>query len=218
MMLVLILLVLQGILGAYDTLVHHEAVAKLPASPWAREELALHAAREALYVIIFLTLPWLRWQGLWALVLAGLLLIEIAITLRDFLVEDQTRRLAHLAVPAIQLGHEGVHLAHPGPGHVRGLRIAVGLRHAFGHHLNGGIDLAAFAAVGDQHQHVPGIGARLEVIAPVALQVDQPDQAPAEQLLQACGDVGAGDGQGLGHLLGVHRRLSQAEQRVDLRD
>ena len=33
--------------GGLDNLVHHELEAKLPSSPWAREELTLHALREA---------------------------------------------------------------------------------------------------------------------------------------------------------------------------
>lgn len=90
---VLILLIGQGLLGALNTLWHHELTAKLPASPTARGELALHGLREAIYAVVFLTLPWLRWEGWLAAVLAGLLLIEIGITLQDFLLEDRTRRL-----------------------------------------------------------------------------------------------------------------------------
>jgi uncharacterized protein (TIGR01777 family) len=90
---VLILLVCQGVLGAIDTLWHHEATARLPASPTARQELVLHGLREAIYAIIFLTLPWLRWEGWLAWVLATLLAVEIVITLQDFLLEDRTRRL-----------------------------------------------------------------------------------------------------------------------------
>lgn len=90
---VLILLACQGILGAIDTLWHHEATARLTSSPTARQELVLHGLREAIYAVIFLTLPWLRWEGWLAGVLALLLAIEIVITLQDFLLEDRTRRL-----------------------------------------------------------------------------------------------------------------------------
>ena len=38
------------------------------------------------------TLPWLAWQGGWALVLAALLAAEIVLTLTDFVVEDTVRR------------------------------------------------------------------------------------------------------------------------------
>jgi uncharacterized protein (TIGR01777 family) len=90
---VLILLICQGALGAIDTLWHHEATARLPASPTARPELVLHGLREAIYAVIFLTLPWMRWEGWLAWVLAALLAVEIVITLQDFLLEDRTRRL-----------------------------------------------------------------------------------------------------------------------------
>jgi uncharacterized protein (TIGR01777 family) len=90
---VLILLVCQGILGAIDTLWHHEATARLPASPTARQELVLHGLREGIYAVIFLTLPWLRWEGWLAWALVALLAVEVVITLQDFLLEDRTRRL-----------------------------------------------------------------------------------------------------------------------------
>lgn len=93
MTLILSLLVVQGILGAIDTLWHHEGTAKLPSSPTARQELVLHGLREGIYGVIFLTLPWLRWEGLLAWLLAALLAVEIVITLQDFLLEDRTRRL-----------------------------------------------------------------------------------------------------------------------------
>ncbi len=94
MTLVLTLLILQGLLGAADTLIHHELGAALPDRPGARRELALHALREAIYAVIFLTLPWLDWQGALAAALLALLLIELVITLTDFIEEDRTRRLA----------------------------------------------------------------------------------------------------------------------------
>jgi uncharacterized protein (TIGR01777 family) len=90
---VLILILVQAVLGATDNLVHHELEAALPSRPGARTELSLHAAREAIYAVLFAGLAWLEWRGLWAFAFAALLLAEIAITLKDFLVEDATRRL-----------------------------------------------------------------------------------------------------------------------------
>jgi hypothetical protein len=90
---VLYLLALQGILGALDTLYYHEWRARLPLlGPMARSELLLHAARDFLYVIIFSTLPWLAWRGFWTSALASLLLAEVVITFRDFIVEDEVRK------------------------------------------------------------------------------------------------------------------------------
>ncbi len=90
---VLILILVQAVLGGADNLLHHELQAALPSRPSARAELALHAAREAIYAVLFAGLAWLEWRGLWAGALAALLAAEIVITLKDFLVEDATRRL-----------------------------------------------------------------------------------------------------------------------------
>jgi hypothetical protein len=87
------LLALEGILGALDTLYYHEWRARLPSlGPVAGAELKLHAARDFLYAIIFGTLPWLAWRGTWTAALALILLAEIVITFRDFIVEDEVRR------------------------------------------------------------------------------------------------------------------------------
>ncbi len=86
-------LIFQALLGAFDNLWHHEWAARLPQQRGARRELALHAAREALYGALFLGLAWWAWQGAWALAVAAVLLVEIVITLADFLEEDRTRQL-----------------------------------------------------------------------------------------------------------------------------
>jgi hypothetical protein len=87
------LLAAQGILGAFDTLYYHEWLARLPGrTPGTAPELRLHALRDFLYAILFGTLPWLAWQGTWALVLAAVLLTEILLTLADFVVEIGVRK------------------------------------------------------------------------------------------------------------------------------
>src|SRR5712691_556637 len=87
------LLMIQGILGGLDTLYYHEWRARLVAySPITSPELRLHATRDGIYAILMSTLPWLAWQGGWALVLAALLTAEIILTLTDFVVEDAVRR------------------------------------------------------------------------------------------------------------------------------
>jgi uncharacterized protein (TIGR01777 family) len=87
------LLSVQAVMGAFDNLWHHELQAKLPQRISARYELALHAAREAIYGIVFIGLAWFEWRGAFALVLAALLLAELGVTLADFLEEDRTRKL-----------------------------------------------------------------------------------------------------------------------------
>lgn len=90
---VFFLLSVQALMGAFDNLWHHELEARLPQRLSARFELALHAAREAIYGVVFIGLAWFEWRGVWAWGLASLLLIELGITLADFLEEDRTRRL-----------------------------------------------------------------------------------------------------------------------------
>ena len=88
----LILLLVQGALGAIDTLWYHERVYALPLrAPQTSPELRLHAARDFVYGVMFLTLPFVRWAGWWAWVLALLLAAEIVITLTDFVIEDRIR-------------------------------------------------------------------------------------------------------------------------------
>jgi uncharacterized protein (TIGR01777 family) len=96
MSLVLGLLLVQCLLGAFDNFWHHELEAKLPQRPAAREELKLHSARELIYGALFFGIAWWTWSGWLAVAVALLLAIEVAVTIQDFLVEDRTRRLPPL--------------------------------------------------------------------------------------------------------------------------
>jgi hypothetical protein len=89
----LLLLILQGSLGAFDTLYYHEFRLRLPHAPRSRKELKLHATRDFLYSVLFGSLAWRSWNGLWAWVLVGLLTTEVVITLWDFLEEDRSRKI-----------------------------------------------------------------------------------------------------------------------------
>ncbi len=86
-------LIVLALMGAFDTIVYHEFVARLPQNPAAQRELQLHALRDFVYAVLFCMLAWLEPHGLAAVLLAALLGIEIAITLSDFIVEDGTRKL-----------------------------------------------------------------------------------------------------------------------------
>lgn len=88
---VLWLLALLGVIGAFDTLYFHEWRGRLVARPEMRAELRLHVARDAIYVVIFGTLPVIAWQGWMVALLALLLLAEIVITMADFVTEDRVR-------------------------------------------------------------------------------------------------------------------------------
>lgn len=91
------LLIAQAILGALDTIYHHELTVALPYRHSARLELSIHAMRSCFYGILFLGMAHLAFQGTWAIVIALLFALEICLTLWDFVVEDRTRKL-----PAIE--------------------------------------------------------------------------------------------------------------------
>jgi uncharacterized protein len=87
------LLVLQGVMGALDTIVNHELIEALPRRAEARGELALHSAREAVYAALFLGLGWFAWLGAAAFLIVILLIAEIVISVNDELIENRIRVL-----------------------------------------------------------------------------------------------------------------------------
>lgn len=87
------LLMVQGLIGAFDTLYFHEWRARLPARcPQTAPELKIHAGRDFLYAVLFGTLPWLAWQGYLTIGLVVIFLTEIVLTLTDFVVEMSVRK------------------------------------------------------------------------------------------------------------------------------
>ena len=93
MTVVLSLLAVQGLIGAFDTFYFHEWRARLPAGgAQTAPELRLHAWRSFLYAVIFATLPWVAWHGLWVVALVIVLFAEIVFTLWDFIVEIAVRK------------------------------------------------------------------------------------------------------------------------------
>lgn len=93
MELLLNLLIVQALMGALDTLYHHEFKAALPAQPAARHELYVHALRSVLYGAIFAGLAWLSPGGWWVALLWAIIVTEVVLTLIDFVIEDHTRLL-----------------------------------------------------------------------------------------------------------------------------
>ena len=86
-------LLVQALLGGFDTLVNHELIEKLPHRASARREIGLHSVREATYGALFVGLGWFEWHGALALAIAVLLLLEVAVTATDEFVENRTRVL-----------------------------------------------------------------------------------------------------------------------------
>jgi uncharacterized protein (TIGR01777 family) len=92
-LLALQLMAFQGCLGAFDTLYHHELTEALPGRASARRELSIHAVRSLIYCGLFIGLAGWTFHGAWALVLLAVFVVEVALTLWDFVVEDRTRLL-----------------------------------------------------------------------------------------------------------------------------
>ncbi len=93
MIIVLWLMAIQGVIGAFDTIYYHEWKARLPArGALASSELTLHAGRDFFYAVLFGTLPFVAWEGGWVIALAIVLIAEIILTLWDFIVEIAVRK------------------------------------------------------------------------------------------------------------------------------
>lgn len=87
------LISIQVLMGAFDTLVHHEGTERLAWRPSQKHELRLHGVRNFFYMVIFLCFAWLEPHGVWTMILGGILVVEVLITLWDFVEEDMTRKL-----------------------------------------------------------------------------------------------------------------------------
>ena len=88
-----VLIAIQVAMGAFDTLYHHELTERLAWRPSQQHELKLHAIRNILYAALFLTLGFLEVHGLLALLVMAVLIVEVVITLMDFVEEDMSRKL-----------------------------------------------------------------------------------------------------------------------------
>lgn len=87
------LLLVQGVLGGIDTIYHHELTVALPQRPGAKKELAIHSIRALLYGVVFAAIAHVEFHGVWIVSIAVLVLIEVGLTLWDFVVEDNSRKL-----------------------------------------------------------------------------------------------------------------------------
>ncbi|OUS30163.1 TIGR01777 family protein [Gammaproteobacteria bacterium 45_16_T64] len=93
---VLTLVVIQALMGAFDTLYHHELKVCLPGKKSAQLELKIHGVRSVIYAFLFMILAWVQLKGGFTILLASILVVEIILTLWDFVIEDQTRLLPPL--------------------------------------------------------------------------------------------------------------------------
>jgi len=82
-----------GLLGAFDTLYHHEFKERLSWRPQVKDELKAHVIRNVFYGVIFFSLAWVEWHGIFAWLFLSLLLIEIFVTFWDFALESKVRNV-----------------------------------------------------------------------------------------------------------------------------
>ena len=90
---ILMLMSVQGAMGAFDLVYHHELTERLAWRPASARELSIHAARNLIYAALFLAFAWGEWHGAFAVGFVLLMAAEIVITLVDFVVEDRSRDL-----------------------------------------------------------------------------------------------------------------------------
>jgi uncharacterized protein len=88
-----LLITLQILMGAFDTLYHHELTQRLAWRPSQQHELRLHGVRTLSYAVLFLTLAWLAPHGVWAILVIAVLAAEVVVTLMDFVEQDVSRKL-----------------------------------------------------------------------------------------------------------------------------
>ena len=87
------LIAIQIAMAAFDTIYHHELTERLAWRPSQKHELALHAARNFVYVALFIVLGFLELHGVFAMLVIVALAVEVVITLADFIEEDMSRKL-----------------------------------------------------------------------------------------------------------------------------
>jgi hypothetical protein len=87
------LIAIQIAMGAFDTFYHHEMTERLAWRPSQRHELQLHSIRNALYALLFLVLGWFEVHGFGAMIIITVLVVEVFVTLLDFVEEDLSRKL-----------------------------------------------------------------------------------------------------------------------------
>ena len=87
------LITCQIAMGGFDTLFHHEGTERLAWRPSQKQELRLHGVRNFFYMVIFLCFAWAEPHGAFTMILGGILVVEVLITLWDFVEEDMTRKL-----------------------------------------------------------------------------------------------------------------------------
>ena len=100
-----VLLLLIGLLGAFDIAWFHTWRGKLTRRAECRAESVVHVARGFIYSAQFIVVPNLRFYGAWYLALVALFTIDAAIAVTDVLLEPRSRAAQGGLQPAEYLIH-----------------------------------------------------------------------------------------------------------------
>ena len=91
-----ILLVVIGLLGAFDIAYFHWYTCRLSRRAESRVEVWLHVARGFIYALQFALVPNVRFHGAWYLAFAALFVADVAVAWADVAVEPASRRSLEL--------------------------------------------------------------------------------------------------------------------------
>lgn len=86
-----VLLLVIGLLGAFDIVWFHMRAARLVERPECRREVLVHIARGVVYAAQLVLIPNVRFRGTWVLALAALFAIDVVIATLDVLAEPDSR-------------------------------------------------------------------------------------------------------------------------------
>src|SRR5260370_12594637 len=88
------LIAIQIAMASFDAIYHHELIERLAWRPSQKHELTLHAARNFVYVALFIVLGFLEVHGVFAMLVIVALAVEVVINPPDFLQEGLNPKLA----------------------------------------------------------------------------------------------------------------------------
>ena len=156
---VLALLLVNAALGAIDTLWYHEYRARLAERiGTTAPELRLHVGRDVVYVGLYGSLAWLHPTGALGVLVAAGLVLEIVLTMADFVVEDRDR-------PAIGGIEPGERVLHSAMAIVYGAMLAFLVRELAADLADGGWSRVALGWDGSRHDAPVWLSAMATAVA-----------------------------------------------------
>ena len=86
------LLLILGFLGAADIALYHSISHGIRSHAESRHELVVHSLRGPTYFALFLLVPNVAMRGAWFWALIALFVVDLGISIWDFLIEKKSRR------------------------------------------------------------------------------------------------------------------------------